>query len=88
MLINPSDAMARGIEHGVAVRVFNERGEFQANAEVTEDTQPGVVISTLGYWRSKNAGGGAVNVISSDEFVNMGHAPTFSDNLVEVALAS
>ena len=26
----------------------------------------------------------AVNVISSDQFVNMGHAPSLSDNLVQV----
>jgi hypothetical protein len=27
-----------------------------------------------------------VNCISSAEFVDMGHAPTFSDNLVEIEL--
>jgi len=44
-----------------------------------------VVVATLGYWRQLTTG--TVNIISSADFVNMGHAPTFSDNLVEVALA-
>jgi hypothetical protein len=45
-------------------------------------------VATLGYWRSRNRGGGAVNVISSDQFVNMGHAPSLSDNLVQVEAAT
>jgi hypothetical protein len=55
---------------------------------VSDDTQPGVIVATLGYWRSRNRGGGAVNVISSDQFVNMGHAPSLSDNLVQVETAT
>jgi hypothetical protein len=43
------------------------------------------VVATLGYWRQLNKG--TVNCISSAEFVDMGHAPTFSDNLVQVELA-
>jgi anaerobic selenocysteine-containing dehydrogenase len=66
------------------IRVFNDRGEFHGDARVTDDTQPGVVVATLGYWRSRTKGGGAVNVISSDQFVNLGHAPSLSDNLVQV----
>lgn len=86
VLIHPTDAAARGLSDGDAVRVFNDRGAFEGNAVVSEDTQPGVVVATLGYWRQLNRNG-TVNIISSAEFVNMGHAPTFSDNLVEVAPA-
>jgi len=84
VLIHPADATSRGIGNGDFIRVFNDRGEFHGDARVTDDTQPGVVVATLGYWRSRNKGGGAVNVISSDQFVNMGHAPSLSDNLVQV----
>jgi anaerobic selenocysteine-containing dehydrogenase len=84
VLINPADAATHGIQHGDFVRVFNDRGEFHGDARVTDDTQPGVVVATLGYWRSRNKGGGAANVISSDQFVNLGHAPSLSDNLVQV----
>ena len=87
VLIHPQDAAERGIQQGDFVRVFNDRGEFHGDARISEDTQAGVVVATLGYWRSLNRGGGACNVISSDQFVNLGHAPSLSDNLVEVILA-
>ena len=41
-----------------------------------------LAIATLGYWRQLNQG--TVNCISSAEFADMGRAPSFSDNLVEV----
>lgn len=86
VLIHPEDAKSRNIADGDGVRVFNDRGEFEGDAQVTEDVRQGVVVATLGYWRSRNRNG-TVNIISSAEFVNMGHAPTFSDNLVQVERA-
>lgn len=85
VLINPADAAKRGIAEGDVVRVFNDRGAFEGAAKLTGDVNPGVVVATLGYWRQLNRG--TVNVVSAAEFVDMGHAPTFSDNLVEVARA-
>jgi anaerobic selenocysteine-containing dehydrogenase len=87
LLIHPDDARTRGVADGDGVRVFNDRGEFEAAARLTGDVRPGVVVATLGYWRSRNRNG-TVNIISSAEFVNMGHAPTFSDNLVQVEAVS
>ncbi len=84
VLIHPQDAATRGILDAAYVRVFNDRGSFEARAELSDDVPAGVVVATLGYWRSRNRNG-TVNVVSSAEFVDMGHAPTFSDNLVEVA---
>ena len=85
VLIHADDAEVRGITDGDEVRVFNARGAFFGNAVITDDVNPGVVVATLGYWRQLAKG--TVNIISSAEFVNMGHAPTFSDNLVDVAAA-
>ncbi len=86
VLINAADAASRAIRDGDTVRVFNDRGGFAGVAQVTEDVNAGVVVTTLGYWRQLNQG--TVNVVSSAEFVNMGHAPSFSDNLVEVVKAT
>ena len=55
-------------------------------ARITDDVTPGVVVATLGYWRQLNEG--TVNSISSAAFTDMGHAPSFSDNLVEVSRAN
>ncbi len=82
VLINAADAGTRGIQEGSKVRVFNDRGAFEGDAKITDDVNPGIVVATLGYWRQLN--NGTVNSISSAEFVDMGHAPTFSDNLVQV----
>jgi anaerobic selenocysteine-containing dehydrogenase len=85
VLIDAADAQSRGIKQGDTVRVFNDRGAFEGVAIITDDVSSGIVVATLGYWRQLNKG--TVNCISSAEYVDMGHAPTFSDNLVEVALA-
>ena len=88
ILINPKDAEARNITDGAPVRVFNERGSFEGDALITDDVMPGVIVSTLGYWSSLSRSGNTVNCISSDAYCNLGHSPTVSDNLVEVALTN
>ncbi len=85
VMINAIDAAQRGIKEGDTVQVFNDRGAFEGDAKITDDVNAGLIVATLGYWRQLNTG--TVNSISSAEFVDMGHAPTFSDNLVEVKLA-
>ena len=82
VLINASDAVSRGIKEKDKVRVFNDRGAFEGDARITDDVNNGIVVATLGYWRQLNTG--TVNCISSAEFVNMGHGPTYSDNLVQI----
>jgi anaerobic selenocysteine-containing dehydrogenase len=85
VLISPNDAAERSIREGDPVRVFNDRGDFEGLARVTDDVRDGVIVATLGYWRSLNRSDGSVNSISSAEFCGLGRAPTFSDNLVQVA---
>jgi anaerobic selenocysteine-containing dehydrogenase len=82
VLINQVDANDRGIKQGDKVRVFNDRGAFEGDARITDDVHPGLIVATLGYWRQLNKG--TVNSISSAEFANMGNAPSFSDNLVQL----
>jgi trimethylamine-N-oxide reductase (cytochrome c) len=41
--MNPTDAAARGIEHGDVVSIFNERGIVLAGAYVTQRIMPGAV---------------------------------------------
>lgn len=84
VLISPADAEKRSIREGDPVRVYNARGDFEGVARVTEDVNPGIVVATLGYWRSLNRSDGSVNSISSDAHSGLGRAPTYSDNLVEV----
>ena len=85
VMISPKDAETRSIRDGDPVRVFNDRGDFEGLARITDDVRDGVIVATLGYWRSLNRSDGSVNSISSDAFCSLGRAPTFSDNLVQVA---
>ena len=83
VLINPADAENRGVTEGQKVKVFNDRGSFEAAAKVTTDVNKGIVVATLGYWRQMN--NGVVNSVSSNAFGDMGNSPTSHDCLVEVA---
>ncbi len=85
VILHPDDAQTRGIGDGDSVRVFNDRGMFVGTARISTDTMKGVVASYLGHWASDSRSGSAVNSISSNRTANMGQAPTFSDNLVQVS---
>ena len=50
--IHPDDAAPRGIEDGVEVRVFNDRGELRLRARVGDRVRPGVVSMPSGWWPS------------------------------------
>ncbi|MEU3370331.1 molybdopterin-dependent oxidoreductase [Streptomyces sp. NPDC006660] len=48
--INPRDAASRGIENGVIVRVFNDRGSCLAGAILSDAVMPGVIQLSTGAW--------------------------------------
>jgi anaerobic selenocysteine-containing dehydrogenase len=83
VLVNPKDASERMIEDGDDLKVYNRTGGFHGVAKVTEDVPPGLVVATVGYWRTHNEEG-TVNSVSAPRFGGMGNCPTFSDNLVQV----
>ena len=87
VIINPKDALARNVGEGSAVRIFNDRGSFEAIAKVSADVMQGIVVAPLGYWRDSSRGKGTVNALSPGVYADLGRAPTFSDTLVEVAVA-
>jgi len=82
--INPQDAAQRGISESQPVRVFNDRGAFAATARLSAAVQPGVVVAPMGHWRKFSRNHATVNAATPTVFADLGHAPTFSDNLVEV----
>ena len=89
LMIHPDDAAARNIGEGSRVRVFNDRGSFAALARVSGDLRAGLVCAPMGYWRNASPDGEdglTVAAVHSGNYADMGRAPTFSDNLVEVAI--
>ncbi len=85
--MTPDDAGQRGIEDGVAIRIFNDRGSFLARARVGNFVRPGVVFAPSIWWNKHSPGGSNVNSTSSSRLADFGGGATFFDNLVEVELA-
>jgi anaerobic selenocysteine-containing dehydrogenase len=85
--IHPRDAAARGIADGERVRVFNDRGEFELAARVTERARPGVVVALSIWWKKLAADGRNANEVTSQALTDIGRAPTFYDCRVEVGRA-
>jgi anaerobic selenocysteine-containing dehydrogenase len=84
IVIHPSDAAARKIGQGSYVRVFNDRGSFEARAELSEDVMAGLLMTNVGHWPSLNRTGTAVNSTTPPRHSNLGQAGAYSDNLVDV----
>ena len=82
--IHPDDAVGRGIETGMPVRIFNDRGDFMAKAVVTSRVRPGVVSAPSVWWSKLVPGGRNANSTTSQELTDIGGGATFYDNLVDV----
>jgi anaerobic selenocysteine-containing dehydrogenase len=86
--ISPADAERRGLTDGAAIRIYNERGEFQARAHVTGKIQPGTVWMRDGWEGLNRLTSG--RAVLPDEAVDLFHfsagQSTF-DARVEVAPA-
>ncbi|WP_349294806.1 molybdopterin-dependent oxidoreductase (plasmid) [Thioclava sp. 'Guangxiensis'] len=83
LFLHPEDAAPRGIASGQQVRVFNDRGSFTAQVELTDDLRPGVASAPVGFWRDA-ANPNTVHAVTSRATADLGEAPTFSDVLVQV----
>ncbi|HEY6886467.1 MAG TPA: molybdopterin oxidoreductase family protein [Solirubrobacter sp.] len=85
--LHPDDAQARGLRTGDTATVFNARGSFEADVEVSDRVRPGVIASTKGYWLKHIRGGANVNATVEERDADMAGGAIFHDNRVEVARA-
>jgi anaerobic selenocysteine-containing dehydrogenase len=82
--IHPNDAMSRGIAAENTVRIFNDRGSFQAIAKVVPSVSPGVVAAFGLRWAKDLPAGTNINAVTSTALTDFGAGATFFDCLVEV----
>ncbi|MEJ7812815.1 MAG: molybdopterin oxidoreductase family protein [Gemmatimonadaceae bacterium] len=87
LLLHPVDAEARGIVNGARVVAHNDRGEFVAVARVEAKLREGTVWAPSVWWGRYSADGKNANDTTSQRLTDMGRAPVFYDNLVEVSPA-
>ncbi len=85
--LHPEDAAPRRIADGDDVRVFNDRGSFQAQAKVSDAARSGVAVGLSIWWAKLSPGGRNANAVTSQELTDMGGGPTFYDCLVQVERA-
>ncbi len=83
VLIHPDDAAARKIEDGALVRLHNLRGSVSRQAQVSTDTQPGLVVAEGIYWPTEDDGGG-INDLTSQQCSDLGGGAIFHESRVAV----
>jgi anaerobic selenocysteine-containing dehydrogenase len=84
VVVSPRDAGDRRIEDGAAVRVWNDRGDFTCTARVSDDARPGVLVAPMGWWNRDYARGRSAQATTSQRLTEIGNAPIFNDNRVEI----
>jgi len=82
--LHPTDAAARGLVDGAAVKVYNANGAFDAAVAIDEATRPGVAFTFKAYWAKRSPGGNTVNAVTAVRDADLGGAPTFHDIRVEL----
>lgn len=83
--IHPEDATERGIEDGMWVTVYNDRGTYEVRAKVTDKMLPGTVVSQ-GLWWEGDRRKQRVNSLTSDRLSDLGEGATFFSTVVEVKI--
>lgn len=87
LLLHADDAAARELSAGDRVRIFNDRGAFEATLVVGDGVRPGVAATTKGHWPRLLGGSSNVNATVDERDSDMGGGAVFHDNRVEVARA-
>jgi anaerobic selenocysteine-containing dehydrogenase len=87
LLMHPSDAAARGLCDGDAVRIFNALGEVRCNVTIGGWIRPGTVSLPKGLWRKHTANGYTGTALVPDTLTDLGGGACFNDARVQVERA-
>jgi anaerobic selenocysteine-containing dehydrogenase len=84
LVMHPSDAAARDLKNGDAIRVYNELGEVHCALSVAPSVRPGTVALPKGLWRKSTANRLTSNALVPDTLTDLGGGACFNDARVEV----
>lgn len=79
--IHPNDALARNIDNGDLIEVYNDRGSHKANAVVTRRIKEGIITLQNGWWEQQ---GGSTSHLTNDAIEPLGTGTSINNTLVEV----
>lgn len=82
--LHPDDALERGLDEGDPIVVHNDRGEFEATVTIDDATSSGVAFLYKSHWPKLLQGEANANATTPERDADLGGAPTFHDNRVEV----
>jgi anaerobic selenocysteine-containing dehydrogenase len=82
--MHPADAASRGLADGQLVRVFNDRGSFPAELEISRRVRPGVAACTKGHWPKLTSSTQSVNATVDERDTDMGGGAVYHDNRVQI----
>jgi anaerobic selenocysteine-containing dehydrogenase len=88
--IHPQDAQKRDVTDGDSIVIANQRGQFEANAYVTDDVLPGVVWMRDGWFGVNRVTSGApvVSLVANDIVPGIPGGQASYDAWVEVSVNS
>jgi anaerobic selenocysteine-containing dehydrogenase len=84
LMMNPADALTRGIADGERVVTWNDLGEVIFILDVTLKVPAGLVVAEGIWWLEFAPGSRSVNALTSQRLTDRGGGSTFCDNRVEV----
>ena len=83
--MHPDDARARGLEHGMRIKMWNELGEVHLPLAITDAVRPGVVSSLKGAWFKTSDNGQTVSALCPGHHADLAGGACYNDTRVEVA---
>jgi anaerobic selenocysteine-containing dehydrogenase len=84
LLLNPVDALARGIADDDEVRVWNDLGEVRCRVQVGAWVRSGTAVLPKGLWRRNTANGFTATALAPATLTDLGGGACFNDARVEV----
>lgn len=84
LLLNPAEAVARGLADGAPVTAFNGLGEVAFTLRTTAKVPRGLAVAEGVWWRRFAPGDRTVNALTSQRLTDRGGGSTFYDNRVDV----
>ncbi len=84
LMMNRSDAEARGLADGQEVTACNDRGSVRFTLRVSERVPAGTVVTEGVWWREFIPGDRGVNALTSQRLTDGGRGSTLYDVTVEV----